>query len=72
MKCGERLQLCVFTENVMLDSPGGYEEARPVTMLGKNIPGRRQADAKALRGGWVWCSGNSQGADHGGDEPENR
>lgn len=64
--------MCVFAENVILDSPGGYEEARPVDMLGKNIPGRRQAEVKALRWEWVWCSGNSQGADHGGGEPENR
>lgn len=37
---GEGLQLCIFAENVLLDSPEGYEEARPVNILGKNIPDR--------------------------------
>lgn len=63
--------MCVLTENVILDSLERCEEARPVNILGKNILGRGQTDAKALRREWAWYSRKSQGADKSrGDEPD--
>lgn len=41
--------LCVLTENVLLASSERCEEARPVSILGKNILGRGRIDAKVLR-----------------------
>ena len=70
---GEDLQLCVLTENVTLDSQGRYEEARPVTTLGKNTLGRRRADAEAQRWEWAWYSRKGQGANNSwGEEPDRR
>ena len=55
--------MCVLTENVILDSPEICEEATPVNNLGKNIPGRKKADAKVLRWEWAQYSRNSPSAD---------
>lgn len=55
--------MCIFTENVILDSLERCEEATPVSVLGQNIPGRGQADVKVLRWEWAWCSRNSHSAD---------
>lgn len=48
--CIEGLQLCILTENVILDSFERSEEARPMNILGKNIPGTGKQMQK-LRGG---------------------
>lgn len=67
----EDLLTCVLTENVLLDSSERCEEARPVSILGKNILGRGKTDSEALRWEWVWYPKKGQGADtRRGDDPD--
>lgn len=44
------MQLCVITENVILDSLESCEEDLWVNILGKSIPDRGQAYAEVLMG----------------------
>ena len=45
------MQLCVITENVILDSLESCEEDLWVNILGTSIPDRGQAYAEVLMGG---------------------